>query len=92
MTNQPLNAGGKKAWFGWPEDKRIDELRAQFAQEGDPAKQKAIATEMQQRGYDLGFYVPLGEYFPRIAHRDYVQGVPPGSGTWFWNVALANKK
>lgn len=92
MTNQPLNAGGKKAWFGWPEDKRIDELRAQFAQEGDPAKQKAIATEMQKRGYDLGFYVPLGEYFPRIAHRDYVQGVPPGSGTWFWNVALAKKK
>ena len=93
MTNQPLNGGGKKgAWFGWPEDARMDELRAQFAKERDTAKQLEIAKGMQQRGYDLGFYAPLGEYFPRIAHRDYVKGVPVGSGTWFWNVSLEKKR
>ena len=93
MTNQPLNGGGRKgAWFGWPEDARIDELRAMFGRERDEAKRLEIAKEMQQRGYDLGFYAPLGEYFPRIAYRDYVKGIPAGSGTWFWNVSLEKKK
>lgn len=92
ISNQPLNGAGKKAWLGWPEDAKIEEMRAAFAKESDPEKQKALAVEIQKRGYEIASYAALGEYFPRIAYRSAVKNVPVGSGTWFWNMTLDKKR
>ena len=67
-------------------------MRAAFAKESDPEKQKALAVEIQKRGYEIASYAALGEYFPRIAYRSAVKNVPVGSGTWFWNMTLDKKR
>src|SRR5690606_10048271 len=88
ISNQPLNGAGKKAWLGWPEDAKIEEMRAAFARESDPEKQKALAVEIQKRGYEIASYAPLGEFFPRVAYRNNVKGIRIGPGTRFWNVSV----
>lgn len=92
FSSQPMIATGKSAWLGWPEDAKIEELRAAFTRESDLAKQKEIAAEVQKRAYEIGLYGNLGEYFPRIAYRDNVKGIVEGSGTFFWNISLEKKK
>src|SRR5262249_56015816 len=44
-----LNASCEKATFGWPCDRELERLRAAFAKETDPAKQKAIAGTVSVR-------------------------------------------
>ena len=44
-----LNSSCDKALFGWPCDDEIEKLRDQYARETDPAKQKAIAEQVQVR-------------------------------------------
>jgi peptide/nickel transport system substrate-binding protein len=44
-----INASCDKAPFGWPCDPELEKLRADFARESDPAKQKAIAEAVQVR-------------------------------------------
>ena len=40
----PLRANGEKAWFGWPTDDKLEELRAQWMEAPDLAAQQKIAT------------------------------------------------
>ena len=47
-----LNASCDKATFGWPCDEALEKLRDAFAKETDPAKQKAIAEQVQLRVID----------------------------------------
>ncbi len=44
-----LNSSCEKALFGWPCDPEMEKLRDAFARETDPAKQKAIAEQVQLR-------------------------------------------
>ena len=44
-----LNASCDKATFGWPCDETLEKLRDAYASETDPAKQKAIAEQVQLR-------------------------------------------
>ena len=87
LVNVAINGKGKDgAWFGWPKDDRIEQLRDAFARATDPAKQKELATEIQKRAYELGFYVPTGLYKQPYAFRDNVAGVLAGPVPVFWNI------
>ena len=70
---------------GWPCDKRIEELRDQFALESDPQKRKAIADEIQTLAVTLGTHFPLGEWYGLFAYRTNTKGwLPPMSAMMFW--------
>ena len=56
-----INASCDKAPFGWPCDAEIEKLRAEFARETDPAKQKAIAEAVQVREVEYPTYINLGQ-------------------------------
>ncbi len=84
--SQNLNASCEKATPGWPCDKRIEELRDQFALESDAAKKKAIADEIQTRAVTLGTHYPLGEWYGQFAYRTSTKGwLPPMTAMLFWN-------
>jgi peptide/nickel transport system substrate-binding protein len=79
--------GAKGGWFGWPEDAQIEDMRDRFARESDPAKQKKIAEDIQRRAYEIGAYLPLGEYTAAIAFRgDRLSGILDGPVPYLWNV------
>ena len=92
-TNHPPIAnigisGGceEKAWFGWPCDKTIEQLRDDFSREADPAKQKHIAEKLQAVAYSVVPYVNYGQWFQPVAYRSNLKGVLISPVPFFWNI------
>ncbi len=76
-----------KAWFGWPCDPEMEKLRAAYARETDPAKQKELAMAVQDRIMDQGTYIVIGQYKAFGAYRkERVSGWLAGPVPVMWNV------
>ncbi|MBK5925886.1 ABC transporter substrate-binding protein [Rhodobaculum claviforme] len=88
ITNISVAASGDTAWFGWPENARIEELRDAFARETDPAAQFAIVEELQAELYDFVPYIPTGQYYQPTAYRANVSGVLVAPVPFFWNIEV----
>lgn len=89
-VNSPmLNGGGDEAWFGWPDDPALDELRRAFAQAETLEAQQEIAAEIQRHALDVVNYVPLGQYLTPSAWRTSLEGVLEAPVPVFWNIAKA---
>ncbi|MGI9334253.1 MAG: ABC transporter substrate-binding protein, partial [Gammaproteobacteria bacterium] len=76
----------EKAWFGWPCDESIENLRQEFARATDKAKQKELADKVQARAMEVVTYVPLGQYLENRAFRDNLEGIIKGPVPFFWNI------
>jgi peptide/nickel transport system substrate-binding protein len=89
----PIMAAGfstkceKKSWFGWPCDEKMEALRRSFATETDPAKQKAIAEEIQVRAMEIGTHGHGGQWLAPVAYRkDKISGVLDAPLPLQWNI------
>jgi peptide/nickel transport system substrate-binding protein len=81
-----VRANGKKAWFGWPSDDKLEALRDQWLDESDAAKQKALCEQIQARCLDLVTIIPLGQYLPPAAWTKKISTPLKGMMPVFWNV------
>jgi peptide/nickel transport system substrate-binding protein len=81
-----LNATCDKATFGWPCDEALEKLRDAFAKETDPAKQKAIAEQVELRVIDYPTHVILGQFTTPTALRGNVNGLLHTPSLALWNV------
>jgi len=81
-----LNASCDKATFGWTCDAELEKLRDAFAGETDPAKQKAIAEQVQLRAIDYPTHVPLGQFTTPTAIRRNITGLLHTPSLALWNV------
>lgn len=82
-------AGGKTAWFGWPDVPEIEKLRSDFAQATDPAKQKEIAVQIDKLAIDNVVMIPMGEFSNINAYSKKLSGMPEAEAPVFWNVTKA---
>jgi peptide/nickel transport system substrate-binding protein len=83
-----FNSACDKAMFGWPCDETIEKLRDQFSRETDPAKQKAIADQVQERAMEYVGHIHLGQWYQPIAVRKgVIEGIPTAPAPVFWNVS-----
>ncbi len=80
-----LRANGDKAWFGWPDDPKLETLRDQWFQAPDIPAQAAICAQMQQQALQSIPYIPMGQYLQPTAYRANLDGVLGGFAL-FWNV------
>jgi len=79
-------ANGKKAWFGWPDVPKIEELRKQFALSSDLAEQKKLADQIQALTIDEGVLMPLGQFTVPAVYRKSLQNLVHGPIPVFWNL------
>jgi peptide/nickel transport system substrate-binding protein len=79
----------RRAWFGWPDDPKLEALRDKWMDSTDAAEQKKLAAEIQLAAFDFVPYVPLGQYFPPSAWRSNLSGILKGATPVFWNVEKA---
>jgi peptide/nickel transport system substrate-binding protein len=88
IANMQTNGKGKNgAWFGWPDDPKLEAMRDDFARSSSLEEQKKIATDIQKEIYDQVIYVPLGQYVGPSAWRKSLSGVLEGPATpVFWNI------
>ena len=88
VANIGVSGGGtEKAWFGWPTDPEIEGMRQAFARETNPAKQKQLASQVQERAMDSVTYIPIGQYLQYRAIRENVSGFLSAPVPYFWNLA-----
>ena len=81
-----ISAGCEKAWYGWPCDEKIEELRTEWARSTDSAKKKAIMEQIQKRAHEIVVYVPLGQYIGVTAYRKELKGLIKSPVPFYWNV------
>ena len=81
-----VRGNGKKGWFGWPADEKLEALRDQWLDETDPAKQKELCEQIQARSLDLVTIIPVGQYLPPAAWTNKISPPLKGMVPVFWNV------
>ena len=90
MTSPALNfavrGSGQKAWFGWPDDPKIEELRDAWFAATDAASSKKAADAVQTRAFDFVPYVPTAQFILPTAYRTNLSGVIIAPITLMWNV------
>lgn len=86
LISPMLNGRGDSAWFGWPEDARIEELKEAFIDASSPEDQLAIAKDIQAHNMEQVLYIPLGQYVSPQARRANITDMIPSPVPVFWNV------
>ncbi len=84
--NSPLRGNGEKAWFGWPTDSKLEELRDAWFAAPTAAEQKKVAEEMQKRAFETLPYIPTAQFIIPTAYRTSLSGVMVSPVTFLWNV------
>jgi peptide/nickel transport system substrate-binding protein len=86
IASAPLLASGIDGWWGWAKSDEVERLRAAFARESDPARQKQLAEAIQIRAYEDVLYLPLGQIKVASAAHNRLTGILPASVPVFWNI------
>jgi peptide/nickel transport system substrate-binding protein len=84
--NDPLRGDGAKAWYGWPNIPRLEELRSAWYDAPDLTAQRRIAEEIQRVALDEVVFYPIGQWMQPTAYRADLTGVIKSSFPLFWNV------
>jgi peptide/nickel transport system substrate-binding protein len=80
-----LRTNGEQAWYGWPTDPKIEQLRNDWFAAPDQGAQAAICAQIQQEALVSVPYIPMGQYLQPTAYRTNLEGVLNGFAI-FWNV------
>jgi peptide/nickel transport system substrate-binding protein len=84
-----LRCNGKSAFFGWPENPRLEELRQQWIDSSDQAMRRKLAEDIQREAMSFVPMIPLGQYIPATGYRSNISGILHGPAAVFWNVEKA---
>ncbi len=84
----PLRGNGKGAWFGWPTNAKMEDLRNAWFEAPDLAAQQHIAAQIQTEAFDFIPYYPLGFAYQPTAFRKDLTDMLDGF-VIFWNVRRA---
>jgi peptide/nickel transport system substrate-binding protein len=88
LLNQNLIGRGKDgAWFGWPDDPKLEKFREAYALATTAEERKTIATDMQAYAYDQVIYIPLGQFSRQSSWRKDLTGVVDSPIPIFWNMS-----
>ncbi len=82
-----LRANCDKAWYGWPCDAVLEQLRGQYADAADVATRKQLAEKIQSRALEVGPYWPLGMVFGIRGYRADLEGFPKVPVPVYWNIS-----
>jgi peptide/nickel transport system substrate-binding protein len=85
-VNFAIRGSGQKAWFGWPDDPKIEELRDAWFAATDAAGSKKAADAVQARAFEFVPYIPTAQFILPTAYRSNLSGVIIAPITLLWNV------
>jgi peptide/nickel transport system substrate-binding protein len=85
-VNFPIRGTGDKAWFGWPTDAKMEELREAWFNAKDAAASKKAADAVQQRAFEFVPIIPTGQFILPTAYRSNISGLIIAPINLLWNV------
>ncbi|WGD51143.1 ABC transporter substrate-binding protein [Bradyrhizobium sp. CB1650] len=96
VTSDPLHivnaANGDRAWFGWPDNAKHEELRAKWLRAETIEERKKIAREIQENAWDFVPFVTFGQWMQPMLLRPNLKGMMKVPFSWlrpWWNVEKA---
>ena len=89
LLSNPMRSNGPKAWFGWPDDPRIENALAAWIDAGSDAERRKLEADYQLAAFDSVPIIPCGQYMPHAAWRKNVTGLLRGSAPVFWGAQKA---
>ncbi len=66
------------AWFGWPDDPKMEALRLAWYEAPDLPTQKKLCAEMQAELFQNPSYAPLGLFYQPTTFRSDLKDIPEG--------------
>ncbi|MGQ0751450.1 MAG: ABC transporter substrate-binding protein [Betaproteobacteria bacterium] len=85
-VNFPLRGTAEKAWFGWPNDPKMEELREAWFNASDPAASKKAAEAVQRHAFEFLPIIPTGQFILPTAYRSNISGLIIAPINLLWNV------
>jgi peptide/nickel transport system substrate-binding protein len=85
-SSYPLRGNGKKGWFGWPTDEKLEALRTDWFNAPDLAAQKKVCEQIQLHAFETVPFMPLGQIFLPTAFRSNLSGFVKCANILFWGV------
>ncbi len=82
----PIRGTGEKAWFGWPTDPQIEELREVWFNATDEASSKKAADAVQRRAFEFVPFIPTAQFILPTAFRSNISGVIIAPIAFLWNI------
>jgi peptide/nickel transport system substrate-binding protein len=73
-----IRGNGTAAWFGWPDNPKIEALYSAWFDAPDQAAQAKICEQMQIAFWESPTFVPMGMYDQPTAFKNYLKDVPDG--------------
>ncbi len=86
VLNLPLKSNGGTAWFGWPNDAKLETLRGQWLKATTMDERKKLAAAIQERAFEVVPYIPTGQWKPNTAYRKNLKGLLQAPAYLMWNV------
>jgi peptide/nickel transport system substrate-binding protein len=87
-TNRNLRAPGPTGYSlpGWASDATIEDLRKAWFAGEDETQRRNLADRIQRRAFEIGLYLPIGQYVGRRAFRNSLTGIPDSPIPVLWNI------
>jgi peptide/nickel transport system substrate-binding protein len=92
IRSMPAASNAQKAWFGWPDVPKIEELRQKFARTIDLAEQKKLAEQIQKLAIEEGVMVPIGQFYLPSAYRTSLTNIVKAPVPLFWGIKKTSEK
>jgi peptide/nickel transport system substrate-binding protein len=86
MLSNTTRSNGASAWFGWPDDPRIETAYDAWIDASDDATRHKLAEDYQRAAFDSVPVITCGTYRPKAAWRSNLTGLVKGSAPVFWGV------
>jgi peptide/nickel transport system substrate-binding protein len=86
MLQNTTRSNGAKAWFGWPDDPKIEAAYEAWIDAPTDAERHRLEAEFQAAALNSVPIIPLGQYLPHAAWRANLTGLVKGSAPVFWGV------
>ena len=84
MLANTLRSPGAKAWFGWPDDPKIEAAYQAWIDAPNDAERHRHEAEFQLAAFNYVPTITLGQYLPKSAWRSNVTGLLKGLAPVFW--------
>ena len=82
----PMVSSGHNAWFGWPADSKLEDLREAWFNTTDAAAAKKAADAVQLEAFRFVPFIPTAQFFILTAYRANLSGAIVAPVTFLWNV------
>jgi peptide/nickel transport system substrate-binding protein len=86
MLSNPMRSNGAKAWFGWPDDPKLEAAYNAWLDAATDAERRKLEADYQLAAFDSVPVIPCGTYMPHAAWRSNLTGLVKGSAPVFWGV------